>query len=51
MKVRYIGSEIVALKKDKIYEVLDIKHETYQVMTELDEEYYIPQNMFEIVDE
>lgn len=51
MKAKYIGPDMVAMKKDKIYEVLDIKHGTYQVMTELDETYYIPEKMFEIVEE
>lgn len=51
MKVRYIGKDLVALKKGKIYEVLDIKHGTYKVMTELDETYYIPAECFEIIKE
>ena len=39
---------MVALEQNKVYEVLDIKHETYKVMTELDEEYYIPKKYFMI---
>lgn len=50
MKVKYIGPDLVTLKKNKIYEVLDIKHGTYKVMTEVDETYYIPKGCFEIVE-
>ena len=49
MKAKYIGPDLVALKKDKIYDVLDIKHGSYQIMTELNETYYIPQKLFEIL--
>ena len=48
VRVKYIGPEMVALEQNKVYEVLDIKHETYKVMTELDEEYYIPTKYFVI---
>lgn len=51
MKVRYIGKDLVALRKGKIYYVLGEKHGFYKIMTELDETYYIPERMFEIVDE
>lgn len=51
MKVKYIGPDIVTLSKDKIYDVLDEKHGTYKVMTEVDETYYVPKNVFEIVEE
>lgn len=40
---------MVALEQNKIYEVLDIKHGTYKIMTELDEEYYFPKRFFEII--
>ena len=50
MKIKYIGPEMVALQQNKIYEVLDIKHGTYKVMTELDEEYYVPINYFEVIE-
>ncbi|MBQ6638143.1 MAG: hypothetical protein IJH82_05760 [Lachnospiraceae bacterium] len=49
MKVKYIGPDLVALKKNKVYKVLDIKHVTYKIMTEIDETYYIPAKCFEIV--
>ena len=48
-KVKYIGADMVAMKKDKIYEVLDIKHHTYKIMTEIKETYYIPEKYFEEV--
>lgn len=51
MKVRYIGEDHIALKKGKIYYVLDVKHGTYKIMTELDETYYIPKSVLEIIDE
>ena len=51
MKVRYIGPDTVAIRKDKIYEVLDEKHGTYKIMTELDETYYVPNKCFETVEE
>ena len=51
MKAKYIGPKTVALKQNKEYEVLDIKHGTYKVMTELEETYYIPKKLFEDVKE
>ena len=51
MKAKYIGPDLVSLKKDKIYEILDSKHGSYQVMTELGEAYYIPQTQFEKVED
>ena len=48
-KVKYIGRDMIALKKDKIYEVLDIKHHTYKILTEVEETYYIPEKYFEEV--
>ncbi|MBR4514600.1 MAG: hypothetical protein IKO61_06920 [Lachnospiraceae bacterium] len=51
MNVKYIGPDLVALKQNKIYEVLDIKHGTFKVMTELDETYYVPGKFFEKVEE
>ncbi len=50
LKVKYIGPDLVALEKNKIYEVLDIKYGTYMIMTELDETYYFPENYFEIIE-
>ena len=50
MRIKYIGPDMVALEQNKIYEVLDIKHGTYKIKTELDEEYYVPREFFEIID-
>jgi len=50
-KVRYIGEDHVVIKKNKVYEILDIKHHTYKVMTEVDETYYIHESFFEVVNE
>ena len=51
MKAKYIGPDLVALEKNKIYEILDSKHGSFEVMTELGETYYIPQSQFEIVED
>ncbi len=51
MKVRYIGKDLVALRKGKIYYVLGEKHGTYKIMTELDETYYVTKQVFETVHE
>ena len=50
MKIKYIGPKMVALEKNKTYEVLDEKHGTFKVMSELDETYYFPKKYFEIVE-
>ena len=41
---------MVSLEKNKIYEVLDLKHGCYKIMTEVNETYYIPQNLFEVLE-
>lgn len=51
MKVKYIGPELVAIKKDKTYDVISIEKGWYRIMTELDEDYLFPPNLFEIVEE
>lgn len=51
MKVKYIGPDLVTVKKGKVYDVLDEKHGTYQIMTELDETYYVPKKFFEVQEE
>lgn len=51
MKVKYIGKDLVTLKKNKVYDVLDIKHGTYKILTEVNETYYIPKKCFETVEE
>ena len=52
MYVRYIGEQdTVALNKDKIYSVMSIEHGWYRIMTELDEDYLFPPEIFEVFDE
>ena len=52
MKVRYIGDYYkVTLQKDKVYEVISIENGWYQLMSELEETYFFPPDMFEIVKE
>lgn len=52
MKVKYIGSyDTPAIDKNKIYEVLSIERRWYRIMTELDEDYLFPPNLFEIVED
>lgn len=51
MKVKYIGNhDTLAFEKNKIYEVMSIEKEWYRIMTELDEDYLFPPNLFEIVE-
>ena len=51
MKVKYIGKrDTVALDRNKIYEVISIERSWYRIMTELDEDYLFPPNLFKIVE-
>ena len=52
MKVKYIGkTDIVALEKGKVYNVLSVEKGWYRIMTEVEEDYLFPPNQFEIVEE
>ena len=52
MMVRYIGQrDTIALDRSKIYAVLSIEKGWYRIMTELDEDYLFPPDVFEIEDE
>ena len=51
MKVKYIGADTVAIDKDKAYDVVSIEKGWYRIMTELDEDYLFPPEVFEIVEE
>lgn len=51
MKVKYIGKDLVAVEKGKIYEVLSVEKGWYRIMTELDEDYLFPPNLFEVIEE
>ena len=52
MKVKYIGDDFIgtAFEKGKIYEVISIEKDWYRIMTELDEDYLFPPELFEIVE-
>ena len=51
MKVKYIGkAKTIALKKEKVYEVLSIEKGWFRIMTELDDDYLFPPEQFEIVE-
>lgn len=50
MKVKYIGEkDSIAFDREKIYEVISIERRWYRIMTELDEDYIFPPELFEIV--
>jgi len=51
LKVRYIGEDRVGIRKNKIYEVISIEKGWYRIMTEYDEDYLFPPELFEIVEE
>lgn len=48
MIVKYIGSDFVALPHSTVCKVLAIENGWYRVMTELDETYLFPPDVFEI---
>ena len=49
MKVKYIGKDLVALKRGKVYNVISVEKGWYRIMTEIGEDYLFPPNAFEIV--
>ncbi len=51
MRVKYTGPyDTVAIDRDKIYNVISVEKSWYRIMTELDEDYLFPPNLFEIVE-
>jgi hypothetical protein len=51
MKVKYVGKEdTVALDRNKEYIVIGIEKGWYRIMTELDEDYLFPPEMFVTVE-
>lgn len=50
-EVIYYFFEIVAITKGKIYEVISIEKDWYRIMTEIDEDYLFPPEVFEIIEE
>lgn len=52
MKVRYIGEcDLVALERNKLYDVISVEKGWFRIMTELDEDYLFPPEVLEIVEE
>lgn len=53
MIVKYIGDKYVgtAFEREKTYEVLSIEKGWYRIMTDLDEDYLFPPELFEIIEE
>ena len=49
-KVRYIGKDSVTINRNMEYYVLSIEKGWFRVLTELDEDYLFPPQLFEIVD-
>ena len=49
MKVKYIGPDLVALEKNKEYDVISVEKGWYRIMTELDADYLFPPEVFEII--
>lgn len=47
--MKYIGKDLVAMQKGKVYDVISIEKGWYRILTELDETYLFPPNVFEIV--
>ena len=51
MKVKYLGKvNTLALEKGKVYSVLSEERGWYRIMTELDEDYLFPPDLFEIIE-
>lgn len=52
MKVKFIAdSDTIALKKDKVYEVVSIERGWYRIFCELHDDYLFPPEAFEIIEE
>ena len=51
VKVKYLGKvETLAFENGKVYDVISIEKGWYRIMTELDEDYLFPPELFEIVE-
>lgn len=51
LMIRYIGKkDTLAFDRSKVYKVMSIEKGWYRVMTELDEDYLFPPDVFEIVE-
>lgn len=51
MKIKYIGPvDLVGLEREKPYDVIAIEHGWYRIITELDDDYIFPPELFEVVE-
>lgn len=51
MKVKYIGKkDTLAFERGKSYEVIAIEKGWYRIMTELDDDYLFPPEIFEVIE-
>ena len=51
MKVKYVGEfDTLAFEKNKLYDVISIEKGWYRIMTELDEDYLFPPELFDIAE-
>ena len=50
IRVRYIGEDSVTISADREYRVLSIERGWYRIMSELDEDYLLPPEVFEILE-
>ena len=52
MKVKFFGQiDTLAFEQNKVYEVISIEKGWFRIMTELEEDYLFPPELFEIVEE
>ena len=52
MKVKYIGKhDTPAIERDKVYDVLSVEKGWFRIMTELDEDYLFPPDVFAVVEQ
>lgn len=52
VKVKYIGKQdFIALKRDRVYDIISVEKGWYRIMTELGDDYLFPPEAFEIVDD
>ena len=50
LKVKYIGRDTPAIRKDIFHEVLSIEKGWYRIMTEFEDTYLFPPEAFEVIE-
>ena len=50
MRVKYIGEDLVAMRRGKIYDVISVEKGWYRIMTEIHDDYLFPPEVFEVID-